>query len=179
MYDFHYNYIKEKYEDRAELLFTDTDSLCYELRTDDAFADMYDDRAKWFDLSDMKNAEFLDLTNKKVLGMFKDEMSGIPIKEAVCLRSKMYSLLNPNGEEKKVAKGVNKGVKDKELHHRLYKRVLQNESEMYHSMKNIRSYRHKIYTNDSKKRTLCAYDDKRYIQPDGIHTLAYGHYKID
>lgn len=39
MYDFHYNYIKQKYSDRAKLLFTDTDSLCYEIQTEDAYKD--------------------------------------------------------------------------------------------------------------------------------------------
>ena len=41
MYDFHYNYIKNKYdESEAKFLFTDTDSLTYEIQTDDFYADI-------------------------------------------------------------------------------------------------------------------------------------------
>lgn len=44
MYDFHYNYVKSKYGSRAQLLFTDTDSLCYEITTDDLYHDLKDDK---------------------------------------------------------------------------------------------------------------------------------------
>ena len=43
MYDFHYNYIKQKYEENAELLFTDTDSLMYEITSEDFYRDISSD----------------------------------------------------------------------------------------------------------------------------------------
>ena len=59
MYDFHYGYMKKKYDSSAQLLFTDTDSLCYEIHTDNVYQDMYDNK-EYFDLSDMKLEKFKD-----------------------------------------------------------------------------------------------------------------------
>lgn len=52
MFDFHYNYIREKYDDEAELLFTDTDSLMYVIETDDVYHDFAADVKNKFDTSD-------------------------------------------------------------------------------------------------------------------------------
>ena len=46
MYDFHYNYIKKKYNNRARLLFTDTDSLTYEIEAEDVYKDFWNDKAR-------------------------------------------------------------------------------------------------------------------------------------
>ena len=93
MYDFHYNYIKNKYVDKARLLFTDTDSLTYEIEADDVYQDFWKDK-HLFDNSDYpKDSPFFDNTNKKVIGKFKDEAAGLSIVEFVGLRSKMYSYL--------------------------------------------------------------------------------------
>ena len=93
MYDFHYNYIKQKYKSKAKLLFTDTDSLTYEIRTKDAYKDFWKNKDK-FDNSDYpEDTKFCDKTNKKVIDKFEDEAAGQIITEFVGLRSKMCSTL--------------------------------------------------------------------------------------
>ena len=108
MYDFHYNYIKQEYNNKAKLLFTDTDSLTYEIQTKDVYKDFFKDKNK-FDFSDyQENSKFYDKTNKKVIGKFKDEAAGQTITEFIGLRSKMYSYIKDNGENGKTAKGNQK-----------------------------------------------------------------------
>ena len=51
MYDFHYNYIEKKYNNRARLLFTDMDSLAYEIEAEDIYKDFWNDK-DMFDNSD-------------------------------------------------------------------------------------------------------------------------------
>ena len=106
MYEFHYKYIKSKFD--ANLLFTDTDSLIYEIKTEDVYEDFYEDK-NLFDFSNYSlNLQFFDPTNKKVIGKVKDEFKGKIISEFVGLKSKMYSLIAVDAEEVKKAKGVNK-----------------------------------------------------------------------
>ena len=108
MYDFHYNYIKSKYGDKAKLLFTDTDSLTHEIETKDVYQDFWNDKDR-FDNSDYpENSPDFNKTNKKVIGKFKDEAAGIPVVEFVGLRSKMYSYMKDNDKGGKTAKGIKK-----------------------------------------------------------------------
>ena len=51
MYDFHYNYIVKKYGQKQKLLFTDTDSLAYEIKTEDFYQDISSDVVEKFDTS--------------------------------------------------------------------------------------------------------------------------------
>ena len=70
MYDFYYNYVKTKYGDKAKLLFTDTDSLAYEIRTNDFYKDINPDIEKRFDTSDYPTNHRSGITtglNSKVL----------------------------------------------------------------------------------------------------------------
>ena len=108
MYDYHYNYVKKEYPGEwSKLLFTDTDSLVYRIRTDDLFRDMLKDQDK-FDFSGYpKDHPCFSNANKKVIGKMKDELNGSLMKEFVGLRAKMYSL----EYDKKSVKEV-EGVKE-------------------------------------------------------------------
>ena len=111
MYEFHYNYIKPKYGDKARLLFTDTDSLMYEIQTKDFYKDISGDVKDRFDTSDYPPNHPSGIPtgcNKKVLGMFKDEAGGKIINEFVGLRAKLYSFKMYEGKETKKCKGVKK-----------------------------------------------------------------------
>ena len=90
MYDFHYNFIKKNFN--AELLLTDTDSLTYEIKSENVYEELF----KWKDLFDFSNyskdSKFFNDANKKVIGKMKDEYGGVIIDQFIGLKSKMYSV---------------------------------------------------------------------------------------
>ena len=181
MYDFHYNYMKKNYGEKAKLLFTDTDSLAYEVQTEDFYRDISGDVATKFDTSNFPKDHPSGIEaghNKKVVGMFKDEAGGQIIEEFVGLRAKLYSYKMLEGKEEKKCKGVKKPVVKKSIKFDDYKKCLFTGKEQLRKMNVIRSHKHDIYTEEVNKIALSANDDKRFILDDGIHTLAHGHYKI-
>lgn len=177
MYDFHYNYIKVKYDDMARLLFTDTDSLCYCIETEDVYADMAEDKDQYDFSGYPKHHPLHDDTNKKVLGKMKDETDGIPPEEYIGLKSKMYSL-KCELKGKKTAKGVKKSVIENILKHDMYKTCLFEKQSQRNKMTTFRTDKHQIHTVTMNKVSLSPFDDKRFILEDGISSLSYGHYRI-
>ena len=182
MFDFHYNYIKSKYGDKAKLLFSDTDSLMCEIETEDFYKDISGDVKDRFDTSDYPENHPSGIPtgiNKKVLGKMKDEAAGKIIKEFVGLRAKLYSYkMYEGGEEIKKCKGIKKQVVESSISHEDYKTCLLTGKEQLRKQNILRRYNHEVYTEEVNKVALSALDDKRYILKDGIHTLAWGHYKI-
>ena len=144
MYDLHYNYIKPKCPD-STLLFTNTDSLTYQIQTDNVYEDFYVDK-RLFDFSGYeKQSPFYNDENKEVIGKMKDELNREIIEEFVGLRAKMYSLKTKK-EEMKRAKGVKKNVFKKDISHQNYVYCLFEEIKFMHTMQTIRSFKHQLYT---------------------------------
>ena len=104
MYKFWYDYFKPKYVDRAKLCYTDTDSFIIYIKNEDFFQDISNDVEKWFDTSNYDKNDKRPLPigkNKKVPGLFKDELGGKIITEFVALRPKAYSYLDDYGNDHK------------------------------------------------------------------------------
>ena len=179
MYNHHYAHVKCKYPgDRSQLLFTDTDSLLYSIETNNIYEDMLED-ASLYDFSDYpKDHQCYSEVNKNIIGKFKDEMAGVRICEFVGLKAKMYSILNEKDVELKRAKGVRKYVIKRVINHDDYRVCLEMNARIMCIMNSIQSEKHKLYSVQQNKTSLTAYDDKRYINNDGISSVPYGHYSI-
>ena len=103
MYDFHYNFNKKIFD--AELLFTDTDSLTYEIKSEDIYEE-FSKHKHLFDFSNYpKDSKFFHQPNKKVFDKMKDVSEGKIIDEFVGLKSNMYSMKSIDGKESNTAKG--------------------------------------------------------------------------
>ena len=148
MFDFHYNFIKKKCHNKAELLFTDTDSLMFQIYTDDFYKDICPDILAKFDTSDYPpnhKSGILTGVNKKVIGMFKDEVAGKQITHFVGLRPKLYSFKIEEDREVRKCKGIKKNVIKKKLDFDDYVKCLFSGEKEMRKMKIIRSEKHNIY----------------------------------
>ena len=180
MYRFHYDTMLRQYtEKRATLLFTDTDSLCYHVETQDIYQDMHRN-LDLFDTSNYPKSHALYWpTNAKVLGKFKDETAGRPPREFVGLRAQMCSLLVASDDTPKLtAKGVKRSWVDKHVRHDNFLHVLENKSVSYARYYKFTSRRQNLATELVNKKCLDAFDDKRYILEDGVRSYSYGHKSI-
>jgi hypothetical protein len=116
MYDFYYNTIKDKYNDKVSLLYTDTGSLIMKIKTNDFYHNVKNSLIDKFDASDYSknNVYVMTLVNKEILGKFEHEINGQIMEEFIGLRSKLYAYeIFENGKEAKKARGIKKNVVQK------------------------------------------------------------------
>ncbi|CAH3194487.1 unnamed protein product [Porites evermanni] len=175
MFDFHYNYIKKKYRNKAELMFTDTDSLLYQIHTDDFYKDISNDIFEKFDTSDYPPDHKSGIPtglNKKVIGVFKDEVAGKQITKFIGLRPKLYTFKIEDGSLTKKCKGVKKSVVKKGIDFENYFECLFTGEKQMRTMKIIRSENHNIYSKEVNKIALSSEDDKRQVLEDKVKTKA-------
>ena len=119
MCDFHYNFIKKHFD--TELLFTDTDSLTYQIKSKYVYEEFFKHKYLLDFSIYPKDSNFFDPTNKKVIGKIKDEKEGKLKDEFVGLKSKIYSIKNTDGKESNTAKGVDIATEFNEFENTLFK----------------------------------------------------------
>ena len=110
MHEFYFDYIKNKYGNKLRLLFTDTDSLKYETETEVFMSILIRIRKCLILVIILLSQKYHDDSNVLVVRKMKDELGGVVMKEFVCLRPNMYSILVRDSNQSKKAKVVNKNV---------------------------------------------------------------------
>ena len=162
---------------KCNVLFTDTDSVCLEVRGL-MHEDVVNRLSFMLDFSNYpKNHPLYNDRCRNQLGFWKDETKGKKIIEFVGLSSKTYAMRvecdEGLEEQNSKCKGVRRGFR-KKIPFETFKKCVTNISAHKVSQYGIQSKSHKIYTIKSEKICFTSFDDKRFIFPCGIHSVPYG-----
>lgn len=182
MTKFWYNFLKRIYGEDIILGFSDTDSFLFGIKNrgpSNVDETMWAHR-QYFDMSAFP-APYQSPTNKKTVGTFKCELSGRHDISAFCgLRAKSYCFRLENNTLERKSKGIPRHVLSK-VDFEDYRRALFQPialEENHYFFRAIRSVKQVMYTAQERRKGLSAFDDKRVLDSDGIHTLPYYHYAI-
>ena len=159
------------------MCYMDTDSFVIYIETEDFYKDIANGVERWFDTSNYDKIDERPLPigkNKKVIGLFKDELGGKIMTEFVALRAKAYAYLMEDGSEHKKAKGTKKCVIKRELMFENYKDSLFNNKIILKSQQRFKSDHHRVYTEEVNKIALSSNDDKRLQTFDKVTIYPYG-----
>ena len=176
MYEFWYDYLKPKYDSNIKLCYMDTDCFIFHVKTEYFYKDISDDVKDRFDTSVYSsnlNRPLPTGMNKKVLVMFKYELSRRIMTELVALRTKIYSCLDYHGREEKKTKGTKCVVKRK-IKFSDYKICLFNNNPVLRSQEVFKIEFHDVYTLKLNEIRLSSNYDKRLQKNDKIATYPYG-----
>ena len=154
-YELHYDYTNNKYGNKSRPLFTETNCLMYEIKTEDVYKDFTNDK----DMSDFNiystiysnKSKYYDNSSKLVVDKMKDETAGVAIEEFFELKPKMYSYLVDGNREDKKTKGINKSIVAMIISPNEYQDVLLSKKCLRYSRNRIQSKDHRIRTYEISK----------------------------
>ena len=176
MYEFHYDYMKWKYnDDSLTLCYMNTDSLIYSIEMDDFYKDIAKDVKDRFNTSGYNSSKPLPVgLNKKVIGLMKDELGGDIMTEFITFRPKMYAYKTGSAKSKK-CKRIKKCMVHKTISFEDYKNCLLSGDPSYRSQLMFRFSKHEVRTLEVNK-LAPSRDDDKHITVNGISSLARGHW---
>ena len=108
----------------------DNGSFIIHIKTEIFYEDIANDVEEWFDTSNYSKDDNRTLPigwNKKIIGLFKDELGGKIMKEFIGFRAKTYAYLMDDNSEHKKAKGTKTSVIKRDLLLKNYKDFLFND----------------------------------------------------
>ena len=155
----------------------DTDTFVIYIKTENFCKGIADDVERWFDTSnyDEKDERPLPIgKNKKVIGLFKDELGGKIMTEFCALRAKAYAYKLDDDTEMKKAKGTKKCIVKREITFKNFADALFNDEVIIRSQQRFRSDHHRVCTEEVNKIALSSNDDKRIQTFDKVTTFPYG-----
>ena len=156
--------MKPKFKDKAKLCYMDTDSFNIHIFTEEFFEDINNDVERWFHTSNYDKNDKRPLQtgmNKKVIGMFKDELAAKIMKEFCALRAKTYAYLMDDDSEKEKSKGTKRCIIKHRIMFENYKDLLFNNNTISRSQLRFKSDLHNVYREEVNKIALNSKDDKR------------------
>ena len=177
MYEFWYDYIKPKYQDKSKLCYMDTDSFVIYIKSEDFYKDIANDVKEWFDTLNYSNDDNRLLPigwNEKISGLFKAELGGRIMKELVGLRAKTYAYLMDDDSERKKTKGTKENVIKRGVMFKNYTDCLFNDKIIIKLQQRFKRDCHNVNTEQINKIALSSNDDKRLQTFDKITTYPYG-----
>ena len=178
MYEFWYDYIKPVWRQGKTVLHGYwTDSFVIYVETEDFYKDIAGDVERWFDTSNYDENDKRPLPigkNKRIPGLFKDELGGKIMTLFVGVRAKTYAYLKDDDSEHKKAKGIKKCIIKRELMVKNYEDCLLNNKIILKSQQRFKSDYHEVHTEEINKIALSSNDDKRLQTFDKITTYPYG-----
>lgn len=179
MYDYYYNFLKKEFPGKVELMYTDTDSFILNIK-EKCFYEHMKLNPNQYDTSDYaeSNRFGIQRLNKKIPGLFKDELNGLVMTEFVGLKSKMYAVKCGDNVMMKKAKGVKKSVLNNKISFQDYVDCIENKSIHIREQTMFRSKKHCVYSIKQEKIALSWQDNKRYLCEDNVNTLPWGHHEI-
>ena len=179
MYKFWYSTIVPTYGQRAQFVYSDTDSFIINIETDDIVKEIQGPLAKHLDLSNFPLDHPL-YSNKCMgeLGKLKIETAPYHIKEFVALKPKAYSYTTTESDQvcHNTLKGVPKHGRNN-LNVETYKECLYSNTRISQDISNLRFYNSNMSPTKNSQIILSSFEDKRYYV-DGLNSYGYGHHKI-
>ena len=163
MHEFWHDYVKPKYEGNAKLCYMDTDSFIIHIKTEDFYKGIPDDVKKWLytrHYCEDGKTPLPNGMNKKVIGIFKDELEGKIMIEFFAIRPKTCSYLMDDGSEHKKAKGKKrKCITKREIMFNNYKDCLFKNKIILKSQQKFKIKANNVYTEKINKIPLVSNDD--------------------